>query len=274
MDRLAEVGRRPGHAAGRRHRRHHPDLALHLPRGGGGQGRLGDPQGAEAARARPGADRLPDLRPAPVRHGHASCRRSRSASRPTRTPIEVAVLGCAVNGIGEAVARRLRHHRRQERGPDLRPRQAAAEGPAGRPGGRAVRRDRQVDRRRHDRVRRGRRPPRAPSGCEQIEEENAGELTPERLAALEAKAATAEAMSTGTELPMAPSAGASASRSSRASAWTRTSRPRPAAASPAPECRGRARPRRLRGADDPPDPTTCCPPRRRPRPTPRPPRTS
>ncbi len=39
---------------------------------------------------------------------------------------------------------------------------------------------------------------------ERIEEENAGELTPERLAALEAKAATAEAMNTGTELPMAP----------------------------------------------------------------------
>jgi (E)-4-hydroxy-3-methylbut-2-enyl-diphosphate synthase len=40
---------------------------------------------------------------------------------------------------------------------------------------------------------------------EQIENENAGELTPERLAALEAKAATAEAMNSGTELPMAPS---------------------------------------------------------------------
>ncbi|MGI8846612.1 MAG: flavodoxin-dependent (E)-4-hydroxy-3-methylbut-2-enyl-diphosphate synthase, partial [Thermoleophilaceae bacterium] len=43
---------------------------------------------------------------------------------------------------------------------------------------------------------------------ERIEEENAGELTPERLAALEAKAATAEAMNTGTELPMAPAGGA------------------------------------------------------------------
>ena len=43
---------------------------------------------------------------------------------------------------------------------------------------------------------------------ERIEEENAGELTPERLAALEAKAASAEAMNTGTELPMAPSTGA------------------------------------------------------------------
>jgi (E)-4-hydroxy-3-methylbut-2-enyl-diphosphate synthase len=44
---------------------------------------------------------------------------------------------------------------------------------------------------------------------ERIEEENAGELTPERLAALEAKAANAEAMAEGaTELPMAPSSNA------------------------------------------------------------------
>ncbi|MEX2024161.1 MAG: hypothetical protein WD993_03690, partial [Thermoleophilaceae bacterium] len=39
---------------------------------------------------------------------------------------------------------------------------------------------------------------------ERIEEENAGELTPERLAALEAKAASAEAMDNGSPLPMAP----------------------------------------------------------------------
>jgi len=38
-----------------------------------------------------------------------------------------------------------------------------------------------------------------------IEAENAGELTPERLAALEAKAAAAEAMNGGQALPMAPS---------------------------------------------------------------------
>ena len=38
---------------------------------------------------------------------------------------------------------------------------------------------------------------------ERIEEENAGELTPERLAALEAAAAAAEAMGNGESLPMA-----------------------------------------------------------------------
>ncbi len=42
---------------------------------------------------------------------------------------------------------------------------------------------------------------------ERIEEENAGELTPERLAALEAKAASAEALQNGQALPMAPSKG-------------------------------------------------------------------
>ena len=83
-------------------RRHDPHLALHLPRRGGGQGRLGDPQGAQAARARPGAHRLPDLRPPAVRHGHASWPRSSAACEAYEDPIEVAVLGCAVNGIGEA----------------------------------------------------------------------------------------------------------------------------------------------------------------------------
>ena len=62
------------------------------------------------------------------------------------------------------LARRLRHHRRQERGPDLRPRQAAAEGAAGRARGRAVRRDRQVDRPRARSRSTSARPPRAPSG--------------------------------------------------------------------------------------------------------------
>ncbi len=80
---LAEVGRRPRHAARRRRRRHDPHLAVDLPRRGGGQGRLGDPQGAQAARARPGADRLPDLRPAAVRHGHRR-RRDRAAARDLR----------------------------------------------------------------------------------------------------------------------------------------------------------------------------------------------
>ena len=41
VDGLAQERRRARHAARRRHRRHHPHLPLHLPRGGGGQGRPG-----------------------------------------------------------------------------------------------------------------------------------------------------------------------------------------------------------------------------------------
>ena len=52
--------------------------------------------------------------------------------------------------------RRLRHRRRQERGPDLRARQAAAQGPPGDPGRHPLRGDRQVPRPRQGRVRRGR----------------------------------------------------------------------------------------------------------------------
>ena len=46
---VAEVGGRPRHPAGGRDRGHDPDLAVDLPRRGGGQGRVGDPQGPEAA---------------------------------------------------------------------------------------------------------------------------------------------------------------------------------------------------------------------------------
>ena len=72
-----------------------------LPRRGGGEGRLGDPQGAEAARARPRSDRLSDLRAAAVRHGHVVVEVERRLEA-YEDPIEVSVLGCAVNGIGEA----------------------------------------------------------------------------------------------------------------------------------------------------------------------------
>ena len=81
------------------------------------------------------------------------------------------------------LARGLRHHRRQERGHDLRPRQAAAEGAAGPPRGRAVRRDRQVAGARAGCEADERKAAEAADWLEQIERENAGELTPERIAA-------------------------------------------------------------------------------------------
>ena len=120
-------------------------------------------------------------------------------------PIEVAVLGCAVNGLGEAAhadfgitgakneglifahGKPLRKVP-QERLVD----ELFAEIDRSLAVGRTVFDDDE-----------------AAAGAqwlERIEEENAGELTPERLAALEAKAASAEAMAGATELPMAPGA--------------------------------------------------------------------
>ncbi|HEX2160681.1 MAG TPA: flavodoxin-dependent (E)-4-hydroxy-3-methylbut-2-enyl-diphosphate synthase, partial [Thermoleophilaceae bacterium] len=120
-------------------------------------------------------------------------------------PIEVAVLGCAVNGLGEAAhadfgitgakneglifahgkpLRKVAQERLVE--------ELFTEIDRSLKVGRTVFDDRE-----------------AAAGAqwlERIEEENAGELTPERLAALEAKAASAEAMSNATELPMAPAA--------------------------------------------------------------------
>jgi (E)-4-hydroxy-3-methylbut-2-enyl-diphosphate synthase len=119
-------------------------------------------------------------------------------------PIEVAVLGCAVNGIGEA------SHA------DFGITGAKNEGlifAHGKPLKKVPQDDlvdalfREIDRS----LERGKvewDDAEAAAGTEwleRIEEENAGELTPERLAALEAKAAAAEAMDGGQALPMAPS---------------------------------------------------------------------
>jgi (E)-4-hydroxy-3-methylbut-2-enyl-diphosphate synthase len=117
-------------------------------------------------------------------------------------PIEVAVLGCAVNGIGEA------SHA------DFGITGAKNEGlifAHGKPL-RKVPQERLVDELFAEidkSLKIGRvevDETKAAEGAkwlERIEEENAGELTPERLAALEAAAASAEAMDSGAELPMA-----------------------------------------------------------------------
>jgi len=122
-------------------------------------------------------------------------------------PIEVAVLGCAVNGLGEAAHA------------DFGITGAKNEGlifAHGKPL-RKVPQERLVDElfAEIDRslavgqtVFDSEESAAGAQWLERIEEENAGELTPERLAALEAKAASAEAMANGTELPMAPASGA------------------------------------------------------------------
>ncbi len=119
-------------------------------------------------------------------------------------PIEVAVLGCAVNGIGEASHADFGITGAKNEGLIF------AHGKPLRkvPQDELVRElfaeiDRSLERGRvewdDDEAAAG------AEWLERIEEENAGELTPERLAALEAKAASAEAMDNGTALPMAPS---------------------------------------------------------------------
>jgi (E)-4-hydroxy-3-methylbut-2-enyl-diphosphate synthase len=120
-------------------------------------------------------------------------------------PVEVAVLGCAVNGLGEAAQADFgitgakneglifAHGKPLRKVPqDQLVDQLFAEIDRSLAVGKTVFDDDE-----------------AAAGAkwlERIEEENAGELTPERLAALEAKAANAEAMQNATELPMAPKA--------------------------------------------------------------------
>ena len=119
-------------------------------------------------------------------------------------PIEVAVLGCAVNGIGEASHADFGITGAKNEGLIF----------AGGEPLRKVPQDRLVDElfAEIDRSLKIGRVERdaaeAAEGAEwlaKIEEENAGEMTPERMAAMEAKAAAEEAMAGGQELPMAPS---------------------------------------------------------------------
>jgi hypothetical protein len=185
--RLAEVGRRSRDAARRWHRRHDPDLALDFPRRGGGQGRLGDPQGAEAARARPGADRLPDLRAAPVRHGHRR-RGGRAPARGLRRSDRGVDPRLRRERHRRGAPRRLRDHRRQGHGHDLLEGGAAEEGSHRAPRGRAVRGDRPLLRCRAQ-DRRARRAEGGRGARLAGRERGRHALTPERIAMLEAAAA-------------------------------------------------------------------------------------
>ena len=85
--------------------------------------------------------------------------------------------------------RRLRHRRRQERGPDLRRRQAAAQGAAGRAGRHPLRGDRQVAGPRRQVEFDEAESREGAAWVARIEEENAGDLTPEKIAQMEHEAA-------------------------------------------------------------------------------------
>ena len=106
-------------------------------------------------------------------------------------PIEVSVLGCAVNGIGEARHADFGITGAKDMGMIYSQGRAAEEGPDRAPRRRAVRRDRPLLRGRQDgRPRRDRRPPRPARWL--AENEDATAMTPERMAAMEAEAAGEE----------------------------------------------------------------------------------
>ena len=122
-------------------------------------------------------------------------------------PIEVAVLGCAVNGIGEASHADFGITGAKNEGLIF----------AGGEPLRKVPQDDLVDELfaeidrslKIGRVERDEH--KVAEGTEwlaKIEQENVGELTPERIAAMEAKAASEQALAGGESLPMAPSGGA------------------------------------------------------------------
>ena len=105
----------------------------------------------------PDADRLPDLRPAAVRHGHRR-RRGRAAPGGLRGPDRGVGARLRRQRHRRGAPRRLRHHRRQGHGHDLLQGRAAEEGADRAARGRAVQGDRPLLRGRQDRpARRGRR---------------------------------------------------------------------------------------------------------------------
>ena len=96
-----QVGGRVRRAAGRGHRRHDPGVAVGAA-GRGGQGRQRRSWSRWPARARPGDRVLPVAAGAPRSTSTRWPSRSPPASRAWTVPLRVAVMGCVVNGPGEA----------------------------------------------------------------------------------------------------------------------------------------------------------------------------
>ena len=92
---------RPGRSFGRGYRRHHAHLA-HGRSGGGGAGVLDAARRTRFAPPQPRAHQLPHLRPLPGEPHWARARSGSSASPAVDKPVKVAVMGCVVNGPGEA----------------------------------------------------------------------------------------------------------------------------------------------------------------------------
>ena len=99
--RLPEILGRARHAARRRDWRHDQHLPVDVPRRGGGQGRLGDPQGLKLRERGPVLIACPTCGRLQFDMDTVVAEIERRLEA-YEDPIEVSVLGCAVNGIGEA----------------------------------------------------------------------------------------------------------------------------------------------------------------------------
>ena len=128
-------------------------------------------------------------------------------------PVEVAVLGCAVNGIGEASHADFGIAGAKNEGLIFAGGKPLRKVPQATAGRHPLRGDRQVarPRRRSSSTRPSRA--RAPSGWPKIEDENAGDLTPEKIAQMETEAAKGEGLDVTAEPFLKPSR--TASRNSR-----------------------------------------------------------
>ena len=83
------------------HRRHHPGVAVGAA-GRGDQGRQPDPGVAQPAAARAGDRVVPVVRARPGRRLHPGQRGVSAGLEGMDVPLRVAVMGCVVNGPGEA----------------------------------------------------------------------------------------------------------------------------------------------------------------------------
>ena len=134
--RAGQGHRRHRHPAGRGHRRHHPLLAHRRP-GRGGPGRPPAARGAGPAGAQDASTSSPARR-----CGRAEidvirvAKEAEAALAERKLPIQVAVMGCVVNGPGEARIGRPRHRRRPRPGPPVRQGPDRAGRARGRDGGR------------------------------------------------------------------------------------------------------------------------------------------
>ncbi len=123
LERHHPLGRGHRRPAGRGHRGHHPRLPRRRPGGGSARG-AGHPESPGAVAPRAGHRGLSQPAPARVSTWQPLPRAGAAPGRTCKAPLRIAVMGCAVNGPGEAREADLGSGRGAEPGPAL-PRRAA-----------------------------------------------------------------------------------------------------------------------------------------------------